>query len=110
MNKNFSAISEYSLEPFKSKHQYLGNEKVTKTIDIVYRYKLSEITPLNFAVREELKRFLVQINGETIGFQVNKRGYVTRGRSQLRRFTQYWDVALNISDKIYLVTICTPPD
>ena len=61
---------------------------------------------MNFEIREELKRFLVQINGKTISFQIRDRRYVLSGRSQLRHFTEYWDIALGANNKGYIVAIC----
>ena len=110
MTKNFKAIAQYSLEPFKSRHQYLGDRNTNRQIDIRYNYKISEIVPLNFEIREELKRFIVQINGEIVAFKISDLGYVLKGQSPLYSFTQYWDIALDTNNKSYIVTICQIKD
>ena len=105
MSRDFESIKEYTLEPFKSRHKYLGDRSVNQKIDITYSYKLSEIVPLNFEIREELKRFVIQINGEMIRFQISDKGYVLSGQPQLRYFTEYWDIALEMNNKSYIVGI-----
>lgn len=66
---------------------------------------MSEIVPLKFEIREELKRFVVQINGEMSRFRVSDKGYVLSGKPQLRYFTEYWDIALEKNNKSYIVDI-----
>ncbi len=109
-SRNLKSIKEYSLEPFRAKHKYISDRNINNRINIRYNYKLSEIIPLNFEVREELNRFLVQINGEIISFQVSDEGYVLSGEPQLRYFTQYWDIALGAENIGYIIAICNPED
>ena len=104
-NSDFESIKEYTLEPFKSKYKYIGDRSVNQKVDITYSHNLSEIIPLKFEIREELKRFVVQINGEMIRFQVSDKGYILGGQPQLRYFTEYWDIALEMNNKSYIVGI-----
>ena len=105
MARNFELIKEYTLEPFKSKYKYISSQNSDINLNIRYKCKLSKIIPLNFEIREELRRFIIQINGEMISFKVSQKGYVLSGKSQLRYFTEYWDIALNADNKSYIVTI-----
>ena len=94
--KDFSSIRKCTLQPFSFQQSHF---------DLVYKYQIFKIIPLKFEMREELKRFVMQINGEIINFKLSPRGYITSGRSQLRSFTEYWDIALDADNKCYLVTI-----
>ena len=96
VNKKFKAIREYTLEPFSFQQN---------NFDIIYDVDLSKIIPIQFEMREELKRFLVQINGEAINFKISQKGYVISGQSTARAFTEYWDIALDANNKCYLVNI-----
>ena len=109
MSKDFDLIKDYTLEPFKSKQKYLCSS-LNSSLEIRYNYKIPEIIPLNFEIREELMRFLVQINGEMIRFEVSKSGYILSGEPRSRSFTEYWDIALDPNDKYYIFAICEAKD
>ena len=56
-------------------------------------------------MRKDLKRFIMQINGQMINFKVCPKGYVVSGKPEPLLFTEYCDVALDADNKCYLVTI-----
>ncbi|MGD1920766.1 MAG: hypothetical protein ACFCAD_18905 [Pleurocapsa sp.] len=96
INNNLELIKEYTLQPFSSKQN---------NFDLVYNCKISQIEPLKFEIREELKRFVVQINGKAVNFKLSQKGYVISGQATSRSFSEYWDVGLDTNNKCYLVTI-----
>ena len=96
IKKNFSSIRKYTLEPFSFQQNHF---------DLVYSCRIFKIIPIKFEIREELKRFVMQINGEMINFKVSSRGYILSGQPEPRLFTEYWDIALDIDNKCYIVTI-----
>lgn len=96
VDNNFVSIKGYTLHPFDLKQN---------NFDIIYDYNLSQIVLLKFEIREELKRFVVQINGQVINFKLSQKGYVISGQPIKRAFTEYWDIALDANNKCYLVTI-----
>lgn len=104
-NKDFRAIEQYTFEPFKSQQREIYHQSCGENIDIVYDCQLSAVVPIQFEMREDLKRFVMQINGQMINFKISPRGYVISGKSEHRLFTEYWDVALDAENKCYLVII-----
>ena len=95
--KNFDAISDYTLRPFSLVQK--------NNFDLVYNCQIQNIEPRKFEIKEELKRFIIQINGELINFKLNAQGYITRGQAIPRLFTEYWDIALDTDNKAYIVFI-----
>ena len=109
ISKDFSSIKNYTLEPFKSRQKYLCASS-NSSFEIRYGYNISEILPLNFEIREELMRFIIQINVKMIRFEVSKTGYILSGQSQLRSFTEYWDIAFDSNNKCYIVAVLKAKD
>lgn len=95
--QNFDVIAEYTLRPFSLSPK--------NNFDLVYKCKIQEIKPIKFEIKEELKRFIVQINGEIVNFKLNSQGYVISGEAAPRLFSEYWDVALDANNKAYIVSI-----
>ena len=105
LNKDFKSISEYTLRPFSLKQKEIYLPSCGNNFDLVYDYKISEIKPLKFEIKEELQRFIIQINGKIINFNLNVQGYVVNGQPKYRPFTEYWDIAFGANHQPYIVDI-----
>lgn len=105
LNKDFEAIAKYTLRPLSLKQKEIYFPSCGNNFDLIYDCKIFEIKPLKFDVKEELQRFIIQINGEIINFKLDVQGYVVSGQPKYRPFTEYWDVAFGADYQPYIVYI-----
>ena len=105
VNKDFEAIAKYTLRPFSLKQKEIYFPSCGNNFDLIYDCKIFEIKPLRFEVKEELQRFIIQINGEIINFKLDIQGYVVSGQPKYRPFTEYWDIAFGVDYQPYIVYI-----
>jgi|GEM_PF-3343442 len=105
LSKDFEAIAKYTLRPLSLKQKEIYFPGCGNNFDLVYDCKIFEIKPLKFEVKEELQRFIIQINGEIINFNLDVQGYVVSGQPKYRPFTEFWDIAFGANYKPYIVDI-----
>lgn len=101
-NKDYDRIAEYFPDFFKEK-QYL-----TQNINIIYQPKIIDIAIIDFKQSEDKSIFRVQINGEMTNFTISEQGYLLSGDSELKMFSEYWDIELNADNRCCIKEISLP--
>lgn len=75
---------------------------------VIYQPKIIDLAIIDFKQLEEKSIFRVQINGEKLDFTISDKGYVLSGDSELKAFSEYWDIELNADNKCCIQEISLP--
>ncbi len=107
-NNRITEITKYfpnfkETENYQSYRQYLANKN-----NISYQPEINELGLIDFKQSVNKDLFRVQINGKMINFTISEAGYVLSGDSQLKMFSEYWDIQLDADRRFYLKEISLP--
>lgn len=104
-NKDFEAMKSYIKEPYYSKQKQIFDSSFGDNFDITYQPKILSATPLKVDLKIDGEYVKLQINGEMIDFEVSSNGTVLSGESNIRGFTEYWQVFVDMNKNFYLTDI-----
>ena len=97
--KNFEAMQDYVIEPYYSKQKQIFDTSFGNNYDVVYNPNILSATPLKVDLTIKGEWVKLQVNGEMSNFEVSPTGTVMSGEPQVRQFTEYWDVFIDLNKK-----------
>ncbi len=104
-NKDFEAMKSYIKESYYSKQKQIFDSSFGDNFDVTYLPKILSATPLKVDLKIDGEYVKLQINGEMIDFEVSSSGTVLSGEPNVRGFTEYWQVFVDMDKNIYLEEI-----